>query len=89
MNGSRVSQGCLHLHCERVRVTENAPRDPSSVLERRHGLAEIVERRAVVLVERPRVNPPHPERGVITISECAARYRNRLVQQRLGFFEAI
>ena len=32
--------------CERVRAAEHAPRDPSRVLERRHGLAEIVERGA-------------------------------------------
>jgi len=29
-----------------MRVPEHAPRGPFSVLERRHGLAEIVERRA-------------------------------------------
>ena len=58
-DGSRVSQGTLISHCDRVRATEYAPRDPCSVLERRHGLAEIVERRAGVEAERLRVNFPH------------------------------
>ena len=33
-----------------MRAAEHVPRDPSRVLERRHGLAEIVERGAVVFV---------------------------------------
>ena len=42
---------------ERVRAAEHAPRDPCRLLERRHGLAEIVERGAGVLVaERLRVS---------------------------------
>ena len=40
-----------------MRPAEHAPRDPFRLLERRHGLAEIVERGAVVLVERYRVIP--------------------------------
>ena len=39
-----------------MRATEHAPRDPFRVLERRHGLAEIVERGPVVHVERYRVD---------------------------------
>ena len=35
------------LH-ERVRATEHASRDPFRVIERRHGLAEVVDRGAVV-----------------------------------------
>ena len=42
--------------------TENAPRGPFQLLEHRHGLAEIVERDAGVLVECLCVNPPHPVR---------------------------
>ena len=41
--GLRVSQLVLNLRCERMRATKHAPRDPFSVLERRHGLAQIVE----------------------------------------------
>jgi hypothetical protein len=41
-----------------VRATEHAPRGPFSVLERRHGLAEIVERGTDVQAERLRVNRP-------------------------------
>ena len=50
--GSRLSQFDRNLCCERVRHTEYAPRDPLHVLERRHGLAQIVERGAGVKVER-------------------------------------
>ena len=42
--GSRVSQGSLDRLCGRVRTAEHAPRGPFRLLERRHGLAEIVER---------------------------------------------
>ena len=38
-----------------MRTTEHAPRDPLRVLERRHGLVDIVERGAVVFVKRARV----------------------------------
>jgi len=40
--GSRVLQAELSLFRERMRGAENAPRDRVRVLERRHGLAEIV-----------------------------------------------
>ena len=82
-------QMALHFLCERMRATEHAPRDPFYVFEHRHGLAEIVERGAGVLAERPRVSPSHPERGVITISENASRHWHRSAQQKLGFFEAL
>ena len=49
---SRVSQITLNVQCERVRAAEYAPRGPFRGLERRHGLAEIVERGGGVLVER-------------------------------------
>ena len=39
---SRVLQSILNPFCEWVRVTEHAPRDLPSVLERFHSLAEIV-----------------------------------------------
>ena len=47
-----------------MRAAKHAPRDPGRVLERRHGLAEIVERSAVVLVERLRVNQPNSKRDM-------------------------
>ena len=47
--GSRVLQGCPNIHCGRVRAPEHAPRGPFRVLERRHGLAELVERGGGVL----------------------------------------
>ena len=55
--GSRVLKAQFDLHCERVRSTEYAPRDPFRVLERRHGLADIVERGASAFPERLRVIP--------------------------------
>ena len=45
----------LDRRCERVRTAKNAPRGPCRLLERIHGLAEIVERGAGVLVERLRL----------------------------------
>ena len=68
-------------HCGRMRATEHAPRGPFYLLERRHGLAEIVERGGGVLVERLRVNPPHPERGLGVFSENASRHGHRFAQQ--------
>ena len=62
---SRDSQTLLSRQSERVRATEHTPRDPFRVLERRHGLAKIVERGAVDVAERPRVIRSHPERELM------------------------
>ena len=43
----------LNPPCERMRSTEHAPRSPLRLLERRHALAQIVERGAVGHAERP------------------------------------
>jgi hypothetical protein len=43
---SRVAQIALNIHCDRVRAAEHAPRGPYRILERRQGLADIVERGA-------------------------------------------
>ncbi len=72
-----------------MRVTEYTPRDPLRVLERRHGLAEIVERGGGVLEECPRVKPPHLERGLMILAENAPHHGHRLAQQRLGLLEAL
>ena len=56
--GSRVSQGFLMCRCDRVRAAEHAPRDPSHVLERLNGLAEIVKCGVDVLLESFPVSPP-------------------------------
>ena len=69
------------LSCERVLAAKHAARDLCRVLERRHGLAEIVERGAGVLAERPRVNLVHLEHELITISENASRHGYRFAQQ--------
>ena len=53
----RVLQSILNPFCEWVRVTEHAPRDLSSVLERLHSLAEIVVCGGGVPAERLRVSP--------------------------------
>ena len=70
---SQPSQVSLNSLCERVRVTKNAPGSAFGILERCHGLAEIVERGAVVFIEHRRVMQPHFERGVITLTENASR----------------
>ena len=51
---ARVSQAALNIHCEGMRGTKHAPRDPRRVLERRQGLAEIAERGAVASLATPR-----------------------------------
>jgi hypothetical protein len=71
-----------------MRATKHTPRGPFRVLERRHGLAEIVERGANVLVESLRVSPPHLEHDLIAFSENASRQGHRFAQQRLEFFPA-
>ena len=72
-----------------MRTTKHPSRDPFRLLERGHGLAEMVERRAVVPAARLRVTPPHPERDIVTLSENTACYAHRFAQQCLGFFEAL
>ena len=53
--GSRVSQTLVNRPSERICATHHAPRHPFRVHERRHGLADIVERGVGVRVERLRV----------------------------------
>ena len=56
--GARLPQGHLNRPHEGMRDAEDLTRGPCRVFERRHSLADIVERDALVLVERLRVNPP-------------------------------
>ena len=51
-----------------ARAAEDAALGPLHVLERRHGLAQIVERGAVVKVEHLPVIHPHPDRDYIVLS---------------------
>ena len=57
-------------------------------LERRHGLAEIVERGSLILEERQRVKPPHSEKGNVSLAENASCHGYNLAHQRTGFFVA-
>ena len=84
-----MSQVALNIQYERVRATEQAPRDPHRVLERRHGLAEIVERGVGVPAERLCVKFPYSERDFIALAENASRHGHNLAHYRLGFFEAL
>ena len=88
-HGSRVSQVALNPFCGRMRTAKHAPSDPFRFLERRQGLAEIVQSCAVGFVERFGVTTPHPERGVITFSENASRHGHRFEKQGPGFSEAL
>ena len=63
----------LNFGCEWVRTTKHAPRGPCQILEHIYGLAEIVERGVGVLVERPRVKPPHPDRSLMILFEDTSR----------------
>ena len=72
----------------RMIATKHAPRGPFRLFERRHSLAEIVERGGGVLVERSR-------KSVLSLSVVSSvsrltcsRHGNRFAQHRLGFFEA-
>ena len=51
--GSRFSQIALNGSCVRMCAAEHASRDPFCFLERRHGLADIVERGTGVLRRLP------------------------------------
>ena len=70
-------------------LTENALPRFRNGFKRRHGLAEVVEQGGGVAEERHRVNPPHPERVYITLSESASRHGDRFAQQFLGFRVAL
>ena len=83
--GSRLEQIASKSFCVRMRAPKNTTRDPSRVLETRHGFADIVERGTRVVVERHRVNSPHRKRDLISLSENALRHGYRVAQQRLGF----
>ena len=86
----RASQGITDgpLY-ERVLATEHTPSGPFCLLERGHGLAEIVERGAAIAAERRRVRCPHPEHEVFILSENASRHGYYFTEQRLGFFKAL
>ena len=87
--GSRFSQIELNIFCERMRATEHAPRGLFQIFEGRNGLAEITERGAGVLVERPRVNFPHPEPEEMILFENTLRHRYHFSQQLFDFFVAV
>ena len=78
----------LNPVCCRVLAPEHAPGGPFRVLERRHGLAEIVDGGAVVYMEGQRIIRPHREREVITLTENAPPHENIFAQHRPGFFKA-
>ena len=59
-HGSRRLQVTLDLRQEGVRAAKDAPHDPFRVLESRHCLSQIVERRSGVLVAALRAETPSP-----------------------------
>ena len=73
-----------------MRASEHAPRDLIRVLERRHGLAEIIECGVGVTVQekRPRVSPPQHEPEIMILSENASRHGYHFAHECLGIFEA-
>ena len=78
---SCILQSILNPLCGRVRAAEHAPRGPFHVLERRHGLAEIVERGAGVHAESRRIILPHLQRELMTLAENASRRGHRFAHQ--------
>ena len=63
----QVAPGSVNVHCEWVFAAKDAPGGPYRFLERRNGLATIVERGTSDIAERRRVNPPRPDCDFITI----------------------
>ena len=86
-------QSLAHLQgpLKRVRAAEHAPRGPFRVLERRHGLAEIVERggRVVSVERRPRKSNLILSTSSSFSPRSASRHGHRFAQQCLGFLKAI
>ena len=72
-----------------MKPSEHALRGQRQFLEPPHGLEEIVECRAGVVVEHCCVIPPHPDRDFMTLAKNALRHGYHLAQNRLGFFEAL
>ena len=72
-----------------MRAAEHASRGPFQLLERRHGLSEIVERGAGASIERDRVFPPQTEREIIILAETTPGHGYHFAQPCLGFFEAL
>ena len=70
----RASQSALNRQRYRVRATEHAPRGPFHVLERRHGLAEIVDY-AVVLYSDDCATLDDLREAVETLEETAPTAR--------------
>ena len=64
-----------------MRAAQHAPGSPKSFLEYLQGLAEIIERGAGVIVERPGVIPSHHERERMTLAENTLRYGNIFSQE--------
>ena len=64
-----------------MRAAKHAPCGPFRVLECLHGLAEVVECGAFVIVERPRVSMSHYEQELITFAENASRHGYRFAHQ--------
>ena len=68
---SRAFQGPLNRLYAGVRTSEDAPRNPCSVLVHRHGLAEFVERRDGVIHQSPKLLPQifhHSEQQTFPLS---------------------
>ena len=82
-------QSALNSRCGRVRATQHAPRGPFRVLERRHGLADIIERGGEVLVDGHRVIRPQREREVINLAKNAPRHRDQFAHKRHAFLVAL
>ena len=77
---SPLADGASSIRCDGMRTAKHAPRGLCSLLEHRHGLAEIVERRSGSLQERLRVKT-HLER-VIMIPPRTQRHGHCFAQHR-------
>ena len=69
--GSHLLQVVFNTTYNRMLATKHAPGGAFRILERLHGLADIVESGAAVLVDRLRIIHPNQERDIITFSDNA------------------
>ena len=70
---SRLSKSSLDLCYERIRATQHAACGPCRILERSHGLAEIVERGAGVEVDGYPVIRPNGPRGACSVARTRSQ----------------
>ena len=76
----RLSKRLLNSGYKRMRAAKDALRSPFRLLKHRHGLAEIIQSSAFVIVERDRAIPHQPECVFIRFTAKTSRYGYRFAK---------